>query len=239
MSPTISLSDFGVHFPAFRLGPLDLDLQPGERVALLGANGAGKSTTLRAIGGRLRNFTGSVRVFGEPVERQIPAVRARIGFLAERLLGFGWMTVRQHLGFLQNFFPGWDAAYAEQLRDRLALPEDARVGTLSKGMQVKLSLLAAEAHRPPILLLDEPTSGIDPLMRGEILDLIRACVPEGSERLVIFSSHLLEDVDQVARRVVLLKEGRLVADTPIADLKAREPGAPLSRILMQELKAHG
>lgn len=234
----IRLQGLEVRYGTFRLGPLSLTLEPGAHVALVGANGAGKSTTLRAMAGLLPHYAGSVTVEGREVREAGPALRARVGLLPERLLGFGWMTVEEHLSFLPAFYPGWDRAYAETLVARMELPGSTRLASLSKGMQVKLSLVVAEAFRPPVLLLDEPTSGIDPLMRDDILSLIRACTARGTGRTVIFSSHILEDVAAVATRVLLLREGRLVADRTVEELRREAGGEALSASILRRLSGH-
>lgn len=231
----VSLKSFSVRYPKFVLQPLDLEFRSGERIAIVGANGAGKSTMLRVIGGRWRDYQGRVEIGGKEVRARIPYIRAEIGFLPERPLGLGWMTVREHLDFLANFFPTWDRSYQEDLLRRLALPTNRKLGNLSKGMAVKLALVAAEAHRPPLLILDEPTSGIDPLMRGELIDLVKEAVPAGGNRLVLFSSHILEDVERIADRVILLREGKLVHDLAVDDLRNRDPGKPLSQLLYSAL----
>ncbi len=227
----VHLNDFSVRYPNFLLEPLDLAFSPGERIAFVGANGAGKSTTLKAIAGRMTDYAGQVTMDGTDIRSLVPGVRAKIGFLPERLLGFGWMTVAEHLRFLSNFFPTWDRRYAQALLRRLELPPNSKVGTLSKGMSVKLSLVAAEAPRPPVLILDEPTSAIDPVMRGELLELIDECAPSGGRRLVLYSTHILEDVERIADRMILLANGRLIGDMSTSEVQERDPGSPLSRIL--------
>lgn len=235
--PTITLERFTVHYPAFELGPFDLAFSPGERVAVIGANGAGKSTTLKAIAGQLPAYGGRLEIDGREAKELVPGMRAAVGYLPESLHAFGWMTVAGHLRFLADFFPAWDQDYAYKLLDRMGLPADAKTGTLSKGMRVKLSLVAAEAHRPPLLVLDEPTSAIDPLMRGELLSVIDECAPAGGQRTVLFSSHILEDVERIAERVVFLKKGRLVADMSVSDIRAREPQKPLHELLYATLQS--
>ncbi len=232
---SVRLSGFGVRYPQFHLEPIDLEIRTGERVALVGANGAGKSTTLKAIAGRLRDYDGRVEVAGREVRAQVPEIRTRIGFLPEQLLGFKWMTVAEHLRFLSAFFPTWDDDYAQELLGRVALPSASKLGTLSKGMAVKLSFVAAEAYRPPLLILDEPTSAIDPVMRGELLGVINECVPRGGDRLVLFSSHILEDVERIADRVIMMRRGRLLGDMTTRELQERDHGSPLSRILYDAL----
>lgn len=219
--PLLELERLSVCYPDFRLGPLCLSLFAGERVALVGANGAGKSTALAAMAGRVIRHEGRVLWRGEPMDSLLPEVRSRIGFLPETFRGFGWMTVEEHLRFLSTFYPSWDRDYEVRLVSRLGVPRGSRVGTLSKGTKVKLSFVAAEAYRPPVLLLDEPTSGIDPVMRGELLDLLDGCVARGGERLLVFSSHILEDVTRICDRIVLLGDGRLLEDSTRDRLQAR------------------
>jgi ABC-2 type transport system ATP-binding protein len=231
----IRLRDLTVTYPGFDLGPITLEVAAGERVALVGANGAGKSTTLRVLGGLLPDYRGTAEIAGVEVRTALPLSRAQVGVLPERLLGFGWMSVTDHLRFLAAFYPTWDAAYAHDLRERLGLPGGTKLAQLSRGMQVKLSLVSAEAFRPPLLLLDEPTSSIDPIMRGEILDLIDGVAPPGSERTVIYSSHILEDVERIAGRVVVLKQGRLVEDTLVARLSRGAEGVSPARAIYQLL----
>jgi ABC-2 type transport system ATP-binding protein len=141
---------------------------------------------LKAIGGRLPDYGGEVRVNGIDLRLQLPEARRSIGYLPETLLGYGWMTIEQHLRFLAHFFPAWDVGYAAQLLKRLELPLEAKLGTLSKGMKVKLSFVAAEAYRPETLLLDEPTSGLDPIVRRDVIEVILDRVPRGGDRSVLF-----------------------------------------------------
>ncbi len=232
----VILREFNVKYPEFDLGPVDLDISHGERVALVGPNGAGKSTTLKAIAGRLPGYEGSIRISGKEVKEEVPEIRGTIGFLAETLLGFGWMTVLEHLSFLSNFYPTWDPEYAEELRSKLQLPGQSKLGTLSKGMQIKLSFIAAEAFRPHILLLDEPTSGIDPVMRGTLLETITECFPLGGDRLVIFSTHLLEDVATVSDRVVVLSNGKILEDVKTSEVIESDPTRSLAETLYERLR---
>ncbi len=231
----LQLIDFSVHFPTFTFAPLTLTFGPGERVALLGANGSGKTTMLAGLAGQLPQHSGSVRAGGVDVAADRASHRARVGYLPDRPLGFPHATVREHLALLARLFPTWDAAYAESLRARLALAPDARLGTLSRGMGVKLAFVAAEAHRPSYLLLDEPTSGLDPLVRVELLAMVGELARTDSRRLVIFSTHLLEDVEMIADRVVALRDGRLVTDTSLTALGAMARGRSLPQVIRDEV----
>lgn len=231
MEPLIALRRFSVTYPAFTLAPLSLEFKPGERVAFVGPNGSGKTTTLRALAGRLKEYDGSILFDGLELRGLLPLGRRLIGLLPETLAGYGWMTVREHLAFLQDFYPSWDAAYATHLAERLCVPLDQSLGRLSKGTRVKVSFVSAEAYRPSLLLLDEPTSGLDPEVRGELLDTIRDSMNAQPERVVLFSTHLLEDVELIADRVLLLENGRLGLDATVAELRASHGNASIARTL--------
>lgn len=235
MGATVELRSLEVEYPGFRLGPVSWQVEAGEHVALVGPNGAGKTTMLRAVAGLLDGYGGSVRVQGREVLEVGPAVRLEVGILHERLMGFGWMTVEEHLALMADVFTTWDADYAESLRDQFGVPRRTKLANLSKGNEVKLSFISAEAFRPPLLLLDEPTSGIDPVMRREILDRVRASAAEGNGRTVIFSTHILEDVEDVADRVVFLRDGRIRDDVPLARIREEAAGDSLTRVLYRRM----
>ena len=235
MDPRIALRQFAVRYPAFALQPMSLEFRPGERVAFVGPNGSGKTTTLRAIAGRLSSYDGSILFDGADLRTLLPLGRQKIGLLPETLAGYGWMKVRDHLAFLREFYPDWDAGYAAHLMQRLLVPPDAVMSTLSKGTRVKVSFIAAEAYRPPLLLLDEPTSGLDPQARVELLDSILAAADGNRERVVLFSTHLLEDIDRVADRVILLSNGALQLDASVAELRDAHHGSSLAKILYAAL----
>jgi ABC-2 type transport system ATP-binding protein len=187
---------------------------------LVGENGAGKTTLIKHILGLLHAETGTVRVFGlDPVADPV-SVLGRIGYLSEQPDLPGWMRVDELLRYTKAFYPQWDAAYANQLLKQFALNPAQRVGTLSKGQTAKAGLLAAQAHRPELLLLDEPSSGLDPLVRRDILEaVIRTVAEEG--RTVFFSSHLLEEIERVSDHIAMVHQGKLVLFGALDDIKAQ------------------
>src|SRR5882724_6396274 len=184
-----------------------------------GANGAGKTTLIKHVMGLLRAESGSVRVFGlDPVAEPV-AVLSRIGYLSEENDLPGWMTVDELLRYSRALYSGWDDAYAEELRQTFALDPAARIETLSKEQKARARLLVALAYRPELLVLDEPSSGLDPIVRRDILGaVIRTIADEG--RTVLFSSHLLEEMEQVADHVTMISHGTIVLSAPLADIKA-------------------
>ena len=202
------------------LGGVSLTAPQGVVFGLVGENGAGKTTLVKHLLGTLRAQQGTVRVFGlDPCAHPVE-VLSRIGYLSEDRDLPGWMRVRELMAYTRAFYPDWDPAYAEQLRARFHLAPDARIKQLSRGEKAKMGLLAALAYRPPLLLLDEPSSGLDPSARRDIVGaIVRTVADEG--RTVIFSSHLLEEVERVADIVAMVHEGQCVFQGPLDEVKQR------------------
>jgi ABC-2 type transport system ATP-binding protein len=181
----------------------------GSVVGLVGENGAGKTTLIKHILGLLKAQCGSVRVFGRDPVADPVGVLSRIGYLSEESDMPGWMRVRELIRYVAAFYPTWDADYAEQLRREFDLDPKAKVKLLSKGQRARAGLLTALAYRPDLLLLDEPSSGLDPIVRRDILGaIIRTIADEG--RTVLFSSHLLSEVERVSDYVAMIRHGRIL-----------------------------
>ena len=215
----ITISELTRRFGATTaLDSVSLSLPRGAVYGLVGANGAGKTTLIRHILGLLRAESGSVRVFGlDPVADPV-AVLSRIGYLSEENDLPGWMRVDELIRYTSAFYPKWENDYAEELRRTFALEAAAKIKDLSKGQKARAGLLIALAHRPELLVLDEPSSGLDPLVRRDILGaVIRTIADEG--RTVLFSSHLLEEVEQVADHVTMISYGRIVLSAPLDAIK--------------------
>ncbi|MDQ3673557.1 MAG: ABC transporter ATP-binding protein [Gemmatimonadota bacterium] len=200
------------------LDSVSLSLPRGAVYGLVGANGAGKTTLIKHILGLLRAESGSVRVFDlDPVAEPV-AVLSRIGYLSEENDLPGWMRVDELIRYSRAFYHDWDEAYAEELRRSFALDPAAKIRTLSKGQKARAGLLVALAHRPELLVLDEPSSGLDPIVRRDILGaVIRTIADEG--RTVLFSSHLLEEVEEVADHVTMISDGRIVLSATLDEIR--------------------
>ena len=196
------------------LAAVSLSLPRGAVYGLVGANGAGKTTLIRHVLGLLRAQSGSVRVFGRDPVADPVGVLSRIGYLSEENDLPGWMRVDELLRYSRAFYPAWDDAYAAELQQTFALDSKASIKTLSKGQKARLGLLIALAYRPELLVLDEPSSGLDPIVRRDILGaVIRTIAHEG--RTVLFSSHLLQEVEQVADHVTMIHHGTIVLSGPL------------------------
>jgi ABC-2 type transport system ATP-binding protein len=200
------------------LDSVSLSMPRGAVYGLVGANGAGKTTLIRHILGLLRAQSGLVRVFSlDPVAEPV-AVLSRIGYLSEENDLPGWMRVDELIRYSRAFYPAWDDAYAEELRQAFALDPAARIKNLSKGQKARAGLLIALAYRPELLVLDEPSSGLDPIVRRDILGaVIRTIAHEG--RTVLFSSHLLGEVEEVADHVTMIDHGKIVLSAPLDSIR--------------------
>jgi len=193
------------------LDDVSLSVPRGVVLGLVGENGAGKTTLIKHLLGLLDAKSGSVSVFGvNPVKDPVGAL-SRVGFLSENREMPEWMRIGELMRYQQGFFPAWDEAFANELLDAFELDPQARVKNLSRGQRARTGLLIAVAHRPDLLLLDEPSSGLDAVVRRDILgQIVRTVAEEG--RTVIFSSHILEEVQRVADRVAVMHRGKLVLD---------------------------
>src|SRR4051812_26475851 len=207
----------GVH-KSFRrrqvLTGLSLNVERGKTFAFLGLNAAGKTTAIRTLLGLLKRDGGEVRVLGCDPEKEPLKVRAQVGYLAEDQQMYGWMRVEEILRFVAPFYVTWDHDLALKYVREFELPLATKIKHLSKGQNVRLGLVLALAHRPEVVILDDPVLGLDPVMRKQFnRDLITHLQGEG--RTVFYSSHLLYEVEPVADEVAILHEGRLVrqADT--------------------------
>jgi ABC-2 type transport system ATP-binding protein len=197
---------------------LDLTVEPGSVLGLVGRNGAGKTTSLRLALGMLYADGGRIRVLGlDPVE-QAQEVRTRVSLLSEESHLYPWMTVREVLEFGAALHPRWDDAQAKKLSARLELEPDKRLQTLSRGTKAKAPLVLGVACRPELLRRDDPTAGLDPLVRREVLQGVLEAVPEQGGA-VVYASHLIHDVERVADRVAFLDAGQVRLEGSVEALK--------------------
>ena len=234
--PVIAVSDLTRRFGArAALDGVSVAVPRGGVYGLVGENGAGKTTLIKHILGLLRAQSGSVRVFGlDPVAEPV-AVLSRIGYLSEETDLPGWMRVDELIRYSRAFYPKWDDAFAEELRRTFALDAAARVKNLSKGQKARAGLLIALAYRPELLVLDEPSSGLDPIVRRDILGaILRTIADEG--RTVLFSSHLLDEVEQVADHVTMIRSGKIVLSAPLREIKDAHRGASLDEIFVAQAR---
>ncbi len=199
---------------------LTMAVPEGSVYALLGPNGAGKSTTIKLMMGLLFPTSGESRVLGVDSQRLAPAQWQQIGYVAEGMELPTWMTVRTYLDYCRAFYPNWDRELERGLLKKMELPEERKLKHLSRGMLMKASLVSSLAYRPKVLVLDEPFSGLDPLVRDEFVHGLLEASAQG-EWTVLVSSHDIAEVETLCDWVGVLDQGRLQLAEPTEDLQRR------------------
>jgi ABC-2 type transport system ATP-binding protein len=196
-------------FRFFQLHDVSLRLAPGQILGLVGPNGAGKTTTLRILLALLHQDRGAVRVFGHSMPEQQARAKRAIGYVSEDMRLYARTTLAWHMKFVAGIYPEWDARYAETLLQRFNLKPEQPIDSLSHGERTKAALLLALARRPRLLVLDEPTTGFDPVARHEVMTEFMDVVAD-ERRGVIFSSHNTQDVERISDQIVFIDRGRII-----------------------------
>jgi ABC-2 type transport system ATP-binding protein len=219
MTAAFVLQDVSYAFGSIpALDGLSLSVRRGEVYGFLGRNGAGKTTTLRLLMGILRPRTGSIELLGQRVRRVPVALKRRIGYVSQEPAFYPWMKADQLGRFVGSFYPSWDAAEYTRLLRLLDVPQDRRAAEMSGGTRSKLGLALALASFPDLLLLDEPTAGLDPVARAEFNDQLMLLHRERGTT-VFFSSHLVGEVERLADRVGIVQAGRARFEGGVAQLR--------------------
>lgn len=217
--PTATLDQLELHYPgqAPVLRGLSWQLLPGQVVGLLGRNGAGKTTLLEALLGLREPQAGQVRLFGQPAAEIDDATRARIGYVPQQSDLFDGFTPAQLLSYFKSFYPRWNEAKVEGLMSRWDIARDKPIAKLSGGQQQRLSIIRALAHEPDLLVLDEPVASLDPAGRRDFLrELVDQVLDRGTT--VVFSTHILSDLERVAFNLAFLQAGRIAVQAPLDEL---------------------
>ncbi len=196
-------------FRHFTLEGIDLSLPRGQIMGFVGPNGAGKSTTIRILMGLIGRDAGQVELLGRPMPRNQIWAKQRIGFVSEDMGLYRSASVNWHMSFVRSLCQSWDDSYAEELLNRFGLIGEQKVKHLSHGQRVKTALLLALARRPELLILDEPTTGLDPVARQEVLVQLLDAIRQ-DQRSVFFSSHQTHDVEQISDLVTFIHQGRIL-----------------------------
>ena len=205
----IDMTGVGKKYRFFSLENIDLQLPRGEIMGLIGPNGAGKSTTIRILLGLVHQDYGDVRVLGHPMPAEQVAAKWDIGFASEDMRLYESQTLGWHMQWMQSIYRNWDSGYAQRLLKRFGLRAEQKLKGISHGQRVKSTLLLVLARKPKLLVLDEPTTGLDPVARHEILrELTDVMRDEG--RSVLFSSHNTQDVEQISDRITFIDRGRII-----------------------------
>jgi ABC-2 type transport system ATP-binding protein len=205
--------------PDTALDSVNLRVPDGAVYVLVGANGAGKSTTLKVLMNLERADAGTAEILGLDTVRRGPEARAQVGYVSERPdCGYRWMTCRDLLKHVAAYYPTWDHGYADRLSLTFGLRLDRKVATLSKGESRRLQFVLALAHRPPVLLLDEPTDGLDPVARNRTLSLLAEHLAD-TPTTILISTHQIHEFESLADHMGVLREGKLVAQMSRDELR--------------------
>ena len=232
------LSAHGIKFARgnFTLEVDGLDLPAGTCAGLVGPNGAGKTTLLGILSGALHAPGAEVAIEGVAVRELGFARGLLIGNMPDALQGVQSLSAREHFAIRAQCFPAWDEQYLQQLVGELAIPLDQPLNTLSKGTRAKVAFASLEAHRPPMLILDEPTTGLDPMVRRELRGALRRALRESPRRSILFSTHLVEDLQDLVDRLITIRAGRILSDVRVPAEDSREERAKLVDEAMDALE---
>jgi ABC-2 type transport system ATP-binding protein len=222
MNPTKHLEMRGVRktYRYFTLDDLSMDIEPGQILGFVGPNGAGKSTTIRLAMGLITPDAGEVRVLGHDIVAAQALAKRDVGFVSAEMRLLPHASLGWHMRFVASIYPGWDGTYAEKLVKRFNLRPEQSVRALSTGEHVKATLLLVLARRPRLLILDEPTNGLDPVARHEVLSEFMDVLRDDS-RSILFSSHNTVDVERISDRITFIDRGRIIDSSDKEDFLER------------------
>lgn len=219
MSYSYQVRQLSKAYSDFTLGPLDLNLQRGCVQGLVGPNGSGKTTLLLCLMG-MASCQGKIEIGGQEVNLREATWKRQVGFVSDEPAFYeGWSGAR-NLRFISQFYPSWSSERAEELARRFDLPLNKKAWTYSRGNRTKLALVAAMAHRPSLYLFDEPTAGLDPLVRHEVMETLWEDLRDG-ERSILYSTHVVTDLQRFADELVFLSCGKVTVRTDKVSLEDR------------------
>jgi ABC-2 type transport system ATP-binding protein len=216
----VEIRGLAKRFPSFELGPLDLTVPRGAIYGFVGPNGAGKTTTIDLIFGMGRKDAGTVTVLGLDHLRDEVAMKRQVAYVSPDLQFHPWGRVHKVVDFVRGFYPSWDTAYCGRLMRTFDIKPSDRIMTLSFGARIKLALLLALSWRPRVLILDEPTVGLDAISKQAVFAELLAAVQD-EDRTVLISSHGLGDVERFADHLGMIKNGRLLLEGTTAEVLSR------------------
>lgn len=205
----IQLNNVSKAYKYFSLNDVDLSLPTGQIMGFVGANGAGKSTTIRIIMGLTQADSGVVNVLGHSMPENQTRMKQDVGFSSEEMKLYGGKNLAWHIDFMKSIYPTWDEKYTKELLSRFDLNLEQKIKQFSKGQHIKAQLLLVLARKPRLLVLDEPTTGLDPVARQEVNNEL-ALILQDDERTVLFSSHNTADVEKISDQITFIDRGRII-----------------------------
>lgn len=220
MTHSLEIQDLQKAYKRFRLDKISLRLPEGYILGLIGPNGAGKTTTLKILMDMVHPDSGQVKIFGLDHRRHIKEIKNRVGYVPEEPIFYGDKTVARYGAWVAGFYESWDTNLFERLLSDFEISRTKKTRQLSKGMKVKMALALAMSHRPDMMILDEPTAGLDPVVRRDVLERLRH-FSKSVGKSVIISSHITDDISRIADQIVFLIDGRAALADGKDDLLAK------------------
>lgn len=217
MTTAFRLTELTKEFPDFRLGPLNIELEPGRVLGYVGPNGSGKTTTMHCMVGLIKADSGRTEIFEKENDPNKVDWKFDIGYVGDKHVFYENWSGEKNLKFISQFYPGWSDKTARDLIKRFELPVKKKAKDLSSGNRVKLSLVQVLSRSPKLLILDEPTSGLDPVVRSELLDVLFEVLEDG-ERAIFYSTHILTDISRLADELAFIDNGQIKLKSQKDDL---------------------
>ena len=209
MEKALQIKNLVKRYKGFQLGPIDLDLEPGVVCGYIGPNGAGKTTTMHCIAGLLKTNGGEIEIFGKKNDINHPEWKYDIGYVGDYHPFYEKWTGAVNLKIVSKFFPSWSDNAVQELARRFDADLEKPIKSLSTGNRIKVALISVLARSPRLLLFDEPTAGLDPVVRAEVLDVLFEILEKG-ESAIFYSTHILSDISRLADNIVFLKNGKII-----------------------------
>jgi len=217
MEKAFKLTELTKEFPEFKLGPINLDLEPGKVLGYVGPNGSGKTTTMHCMVGLVKSDSGRTEIFGRENDPNKIEWKYDIGYVGDKHVFYENWSGLKNLNFISQFYPSWSNKMAKELVKRFELPVEKKAKELSTGNRVKLSLVQVLSRFPKLLILDEPTAGLDPVVRTELLDVLFEVLEDG-EKAIFYSTHILTDISRLADELAFIDNGKVKIKSQKDDL---------------------
>lgn len=215
----LKVSDLSKNYNSFSLNSINFNVQKGKITGFIGINGSGKTTTIKSLAGLTIPSSGKIEYFGEEITRENESrLRNKIGFLLDGDYYYPELTLKQMKNIVSGAYSRWDENTFNFYMEKFDLPLNKKISELSKGMKVQYMLSLALSHHAQLLIMDEPTSGLDPLVRLELMQILRQLASQGIG--ILFSSHITSDLEQIADNIVFIDKGNLVFQKTIQEIKS-------------------
>lgn len=217
MEATIKVKNLNKKYEGFELKNISFEIPEGSIVGLIGENGAGKTTTIKSILNIIKS-EGEIQVFGKDIKQNEKEIKSKLGVVLDDSFLSEYLTPKKINSIMKDFYNTWDKKLFEKYIKIFKLPENKMIKDFSSGMKMKLKIATAISHKPQILILDEPISGLDPIVRNEILDIFRQFIAEDETRSILISTHITTDLEHISDYIMFIKNGEITLNLPTSEI---------------------